>query len=95
MDSLMDIPALITGLRASSNNRGETVLDLFLSAIATYACPVRLRGDHGVENILVAAWMEANMGRATRRPYIWGRCVVFAVIPVLKFTKNVSVQECT
>ncbi len=27
------------------------------------------------------------MGRATRRPYIWGRCVVFAVIPVLKFAK--------
>ncbi|KAJ3512101.1 hypothetical protein NLJ89_g3717 [Agrocybe chaxingu] len=65
---------LITGLRASSNNHGDTVLELFLSATAIYGVPSRLRGDHGVENILVAAWMEDRRGRH-RGSYIWGRSV--------------------
>lgn len=63
---------LITGLRASNNNRGETVLDVFLAATRIYGVPSRLRGDHGVENIIIAAWMEANRG-ACRGSYIWGR----------------------
>ncbi|KAG8937434.1 hypothetical protein FRC00_005671 [Tulasnella sp. 408] len=62
---------LITGLRASNNNRATTVLDLFLRAADVYRAPSRLRGDHGVENILVAAWMEAKKG-ARRGSYIWG-----------------------
>ncbi|KAJ3503359.1 hypothetical protein NLJ89_g8474 [Agrocybe chaxingu] len=61
---------LITGLRASNNNYGETVLELFLSAAAVYGVPSRLRGDHGVENILVAAWMEDRRG-GHRGSYIW------------------------
>lgn len=63
---------LITGLLASNNNRGQTVLDLFLSAVVVYGVPSRLRGDHGVENILVAAWMEAFNGEG-RGSYLWGR----------------------
>lgn len=48
------------------------MLDLFLEAAHTYGVPSRVRGDHGVENILIAAWMEENSG--TRRgSYIWGR----------------------
>ena len=66
---------LITGLRASNNNRGETVLSLFLEAAREYGVPNRLRGDHGVENLRTAAWMEANVGIMGGRPYIWGRCV--------------------
>lgn len=63
---------LITGLQASDNNFGETVLDLFLRAAEVYGVPSRLRGDHGVENIVVAIWMEEHRG--TRRgSYIWGR----------------------
>ena len=65
---------LITGLRASNNNMGNTVLDLFLAAVRVYGIPSRLRGDHGVENILVAAWMEATRG-IRRGSYIWGRHV--------------------
>lgn len=65
---------LITRLRASNNNRATTVLDLFLRAANVYRAPSRLRGDHGVENVLVAAWMEANKG-ARRGSYIWGRSV--------------------
>ncbi|KAF7348849.1 hypothetical protein MVEN_01404900 [Mycena venus] len=59
---------------ASNNNRGQTVLDLFLAAAAIYGIPSRLRGDHGVENLLVAAYMEAIHGEG-RGSYIWGRSV--------------------
>ncbi|PPR06480.1 hypothetical protein CVT24_002566 [Panaeolus cyanescens] len=65
---------LITGLRASSNNRADTVLDVFLNAINQYGVPSRLRGDHGTENVRVAAWMEHYRGRG-RGSYIWGRSV--------------------
>lgn len=63
---------LITGLRASGNNYGETVLNIFLNAALAYGVPSRLRGDHGTENILIAAWMEDRNGRY-RGSYIWGR----------------------
>ena len=63
---------LITGLRASDNNLGDTVLDLFLTAAHTYGVPSRIRGDHGVENILLTAWMELYRG-GQRGSYIWGR----------------------
>lgn len=63
---------MITGLRASDNNRGETVHDLFMHAAQVFGVPSRLRGDHGTENIIVATWMEEHRG--TRRgSYIWGR----------------------
>lgn len=63
---------LIVGLRASDNNYGETVLALFLDAANSYGVPSRIRGDHGVENILLAAWMDQfRPGR--HGSYIWGR----------------------
>jgi hypothetical protein len=68
---------LITGLCASDNNMGNTVLGLFLAAVQVYGIPSCLRGDHGVENILVAAWMEATCG-LRRGSYIWGRHVQFS-----------------
>lgn len=64
---------LIVGLRASNNNRGATVLDVFLRACEAYGVPSRLRGDHGTENIETACWMEDNVGPG-RGSYIWGRC---------------------
>ncbi len=70
---------LITALRASNNNRGATVLNLFMSAAAIFAIPSRLRGDHGVENILVAAYMEEQNGHH-RGSYIWGRCALIHFI---------------
>ena len=63
---------LITGLCASDNNFGNTVLDLFLRAAQVYGVLSRLRGDHGIENILVATWMEENRG-VRQGSYIWGR----------------------
>jgi hypothetical protein len=67
---------LITGLRASNNNRAATVLQLFLDAVSVYGVPSRLRGDHGTENLAVAAWMEEHRG-LRRGSYIWGRLVIF------------------
>ena len=55
--------------------RGETVLNLFLDSARVYGVPLRVRGDHGVENILLAAWMETHVSSEEGRPYIWGRCV--------------------
>lgn len=63
---------LITGMQAANNNRGETVLRLFHRAARNYGVPIRLRGDHGTENILVAAWLERFRGPG-RGAYIWGR----------------------
>lgn len=57
---------------------GETVLDVFLAAAAVYGVPSRLRGDHGIENILVAAWMETNRG-ILRGSYIWGRYEISSI----------------
>ena len=63
---------LITAIQASDNNRGETVLSLFLQAAGQCGVSSRLRDDHGVENISVAAWMESFRG-VRRGSYIWGR----------------------
>ncbi|KAK7043060.1 hypothetical protein VNI00_008798 [Paramarasmius palmivorus] len=65
---------LVTGIKASNNNRADTVLLLFLAAVAVYGIPSRVRGDHGVENLLVAAFMEYVRGPG-RGSYIWGRSV--------------------
>ncbi|KAG6850294.1 hypothetical protein H0H93_015236 [Arthromyces matolae] len=65
---------LVTGIQASDNNRAETVFNLFNEAIHTHGIPSRVRGDHGVENLLVAEFMESNFG-VLRGSYIWGRSV--------------------
>lgn len=63
---------LVTGIRASNNNRAATVLELFLEAMDEWGVPSRVRGDHGTENLLVAAWIEEARG-VGRGSYIWGR----------------------
>jgi hypothetical protein len=54
------------------NNRGASVLQLLLDIIATHGCPSRMRGDHGVENIEVAIYLEEVNGSG-RGSFIWGR----------------------
>jgi hypothetical protein len=63
---------LITGLRASDNNSADTVLNLFMCAAQIYGVPSRMRGDHGVENLRVALFMERTQG-VHHGSYIWGR----------------------
>ena len=61
----------ITGTKASSNNKAETVSQLFKSIIEVHGLPSHVRGDHGVDNIVVAAIMEECRG-PDRGSYIWG-----------------------
>ncbi|KAG5349600.1 hypothetical protein C0989_002863 [Termitomyces sp. Mn162] len=65
---------LLLGIRAHNNNRAQTVLQLFEDIAAIFGYPSRIRGDHGTENILVAARME-EVRAAGRGSYIWGRSV--------------------
>ena len=69
---------LITGLQASNNNLAQTVMDVFWVAAQIYGVPSRMRGDHGVENLILAAYMEEVRG-THRGSYIWGRYVVFTL----------------
>ena len=53
---------LIVYLRASTNNRADTVLQLFLEATRIYNVPSRVRSDMGLENIDVARFMVNTRG---------------------------------
>lgn len=89
---------VITGLHASNNNRAATVLNLFLDAAQQWGVPACLCGDHGVENLLVAAWMEQAFGEL-RGSYIWGRCVRFwtvqthLVMTLFRSIHNVCIER--
>lgn len=65
----------VTGLQASSNNLSQTVVNVFLDATKIHGIPSRIHGDHGTENVLVAAFMESLKG-IERGSYIWGRFVL-------------------
>jgi hypothetical protein len=65
---------LVLGLRAHSNNLAKTVLQLFEDITNEFGFPSRVRADHGMENLLVAAAMEAVQG-PNRGSYIWGKLV--------------------
>lgn len=73
-------------MRASNNNRAATVLQVFQEAIVVWGMPSRVRGDHGTENTLVAAYVIHYRG-PDRGSYMWGRSVdLFLLDPtVLKY----------
>lgn len=66
---------LIVGLRAHTDNTAKTVLQLFLEACAERGVPRCVRGDRGVENVGVAAFMFANRALGERLRYIFGKYV--------------------
>ena len=65
---------LITFLQCSTNNEAETVLSLFLKAIHNFRCPLRIRTDHGTENIAMAEWLLNHHG-VHKNPVITGKSV--------------------
>lgn len=71
---------LVTGIRASNNNRATTVLNLFHDIVSEYGYPSRVRGDHGTENLYVAREMEVVRGEG-RGSYIFGRYVYLLYDP--------------
>ena len=63
-------------MKASTNNRAETVLDSFLSAVHEYGLPSRVRSDKGGENVLVSQFMLDHPERGPgRKSFITGRSV--------------------
>jgi len=64
----------ITGLRASTNNRASTVLDMFIDAILEHGVPYRVRGDRGGENRDVSILMIILRG-LNRASFMWGASV--------------------
>ena len=65
---------LITFLKCSSNNKSDTVLDLFTEATCMYGTPSRIRTEHGGENVLIWQLMEEVRG-VGRASYIAGSSV--------------------
>ena len=64
----------IVYLVCSGNNRSQTVFNLFLKAIDTFQCPLRIRADHGTENVTVARWMLNHHG-VVSKPFLTGLSV--------------------
>lgn len=62
---------LIVFLKCSTNNRSNTVLDLFLAATQRFEWPSRVRSDHGGENVRVWEAMEERRG-PNRGSYLVG-----------------------
>ena len=56
---------LVVYLHCSNNNRAETVLQLFQTAINHYGLPSRLLTDKGGENVDVSMFMLRHPARGT------------------------------
>ncbi len=54
-------------MKASTNNRAETVLDSFLSAVHEYGLSSRFRSEKGGENVLVSQFMLDHPERGPGR----------------------------
>jgi AraC-like DNA-binding protein len=67
---------LITFLKVSNNNRSETVLSGFISAVQEYGLPSRIRVDCGGENVGISQYMHNHPDRGPGRgSVIAGRSV--------------------
>ena len=63
-------------LCCSTNNKANTVFELFLEAVSTYGLPLRVRSDKGGENVDVASYMLHHPHRGVQnRSMIVGQSV--------------------
>ena len=67
----------VLGIRVHDNNRAASVLKLFEDVVEMHGMPSCMRGDHGVENVAVARWME-EVKVVERGSFIWGRYTHFS-----------------
>ena len=65
---------MITFMHCSTNNKAQTVYNLFTEAISKYGIPRRVRTDHGTENVTVARWMLQHFG-VYNKPVLTGLSV--------------------
>ncbi|KAF4621495.1 hypothetical protein D9613_001244 [Agrocybe pediades] len=63
-----------TGMRASNNNRSDTVLKMYTEALLKHGIPSRARGDRGGENRDVSILMILLRG-INRASFMWGSSV--------------------
>ncbi len=49
---------VVPNIRASNSNRPYIVLMVFVDVMRVWGVSICLHGDHGVENIYAAQWME-------------------------------------
>ncbi len=56
----------IVYLACSCNSGSQTVFNPFLKSMDTFRCPLRIRADHGMENVTVARWMLNHYGVASK-----------------------------
>ena len=54
-------------LKASNNNKAETVLGCFAEAVSEYGLPSRVRSDRGGENVKVSEFMLNHVQRGPGR----------------------------
>ena len=80
---------LITYCSCANNNKAETVLRLFRNAVHTYGLPLRVRTDHGVEN--VGVWEYMLLERANTNALIIGSSVHNQRVERLHFNINTQV----
>ena len=65
---------LVVFMRVATNNRSDTMTDGFMRGCSQYGVPSRVRSDHGLENLGVAAFMISYRG-PRRGSIITGRSV--------------------
>lgn len=53
---------LVTFMGANDNNRADTVTDLFRGGTEVWGWPMRVRTDHGGENLRIKADMKTHRG---------------------------------
>ena len=59
---------LITFCKCATNNKSNTVLQLFLKAEENFGLPLRVRTDYDVENVSVREYMNKSISSKTEKP---------------------------